>query len=134
MYLCIIFLHPHQQFTLSQLALQETEPPYSDTRDQKGLLPAVDNDGPFGPVHLLPDNLHELQDVLDGIDRGDSMIWPRRVVQVQHILALISLRNGFGLLESSLNGKNCDNLYININYSIRYGSNTNINSGLSKFL
>lgn len=55
-------------------------------------LPAVDDDGVFGPVGLLADDMDELQDALDGIYRGDAVIRPWGVVQVEDVLTLISLQ------------------------------------------
>lgn len=51
----------------------------------------MDDDGIFGPVGLLADNVDKLQDALDGIHRGDAMIWPRSVVEMEDVPRLISL-------------------------------------------
>ena len=55
-------------------------------------VPAVHYDGVFGPVGLLADNVDELQDALDGVDRGHAVVGPGRVVEVQHVLRLVSLQ------------------------------------------
>ena len=55
-------------------------------------VPAVHYDGVFGPVGLLAHNVDELQDALDGVDRGHAVVGPGRVVQVQHVLRLVSLQ------------------------------------------
>lgn len=52
----------------------------------------MDYDGVFGPVGLLTDDVDELQDAFDGVDRGDAVIRPRGVVQVEDVLSLISLQ------------------------------------------
>lgn len=49
-------------------------------------LPAVHYDRVFGPVGLLADDVHELQDALDGVDRGHAVVRPGRVVEVQDVL------------------------------------------------
>lgn len=52
----------------------------------------MDYDGVFGPVGLLTDDVDELQDAFDGVDRGDAVIRPRGVVEVEDGLSLISLQ------------------------------------------
>lgn len=52
----------------------------------------MDDDGIFGPVGLLTDDEDKLQDALDGVDRGDTVVRPRGVVQVQDVLTLIRLQ------------------------------------------
>lgn len=52
----------------------------------------MDDDGVFGPAGLLPDDVDELQDALDGVDRGDAVVGPRGVVQMEDVLRLVSLR------------------------------------------
>lgn len=52
----------------------------------------MDDDGVFGPVGLLPDDVHKLQDALDGVDSGNAVIRPRGVVQMQDVLRLVRLR------------------------------------------
>lgn len=59
-----------------------------------GARPAVDDDGVFGPVGLLANDVDKLQDAFDGVDRGDAVIRPRSVVQVEHVLTLVGLRGG----------------------------------------
>jgi len=54
--------------------------------------PAVDDDGVFGPVGLLTDDVDELKDALDGVDRGDAVIRPGGVVQMEDVLSLVGLR------------------------------------------
>ena len=49
------------------------------------------DDGVFGPVGLLADDVDELQDALDGVDRRDAVVRPRGVVQVEDVLDLVSL-------------------------------------------
>lgn len=53
--------------------------------------PAVDYDGVFGPVGLLTDDVNKLQDALDGVDRGDAVIRPRGVIQMEDVLSLVGL-------------------------------------------
>lgn len=57
-----------------------------------GTRPAVNDDGVFGPVGLLANDVDKLQDAFDGVDRGDAVIWPRSVVQVEHVLTLVGLQ------------------------------------------
>lgn len=57
-----------------------------------GCRPAVDHDGVFGPVGLLTHDVDELQDALDGVDGGDAVVRPGRVVQVEHVPTLIRLQ------------------------------------------
>lgn len=57
-----------------------------------GARPAVDDDGVFGPVGLLPNDVDKLQDAFNGVDRGDAVIWPRSVVEVEHVLTLVGLQ------------------------------------------
>lgn len=52
----------------------------------------MDHDGLFGPVGLLTDNVDKLQDAFDGVDRGDAVVGPGRVVEVQDVPTLVSLR------------------------------------------
>lgn len=53
--------------------------------------PAMNYNRSFSPVDLLPDDLHKLQDALDGIHRGHAVVRPGRVVKMQHVLCLICL-------------------------------------------
>lgn len=69
-----------------------TPEPEPDLPKPAGDRPAVDDDGVFGPVGLLPDDVDELQDALDGVDRGNTMIRPRRVVQVEDVQGLVRLQ------------------------------------------
>jgi len=52
----------------------------------------VNHHGVSGLVGLLAHDVHELQDALDGVDRGHAVVGPGRVVQVQHVLTLVGLR------------------------------------------
>lgn len=52
----------------------------------------MDHDGIFGPVGLLSDNMDKLQDAFNGVDGGDAVIWPGRVVEVQDVPTLVSLQ------------------------------------------
>lgn len=54
----------------------------------------MDDDGVFGPVGLLPDDVDKLQDALDGVDGGNAVIRPRCVVQMQDVLRLVRLGGG----------------------------------------
>ena len=54
-------------------------------------LPAVYDDGVFGPVGLLTHDVDELQDALDGVHRGHAVVRPRGVVQVEDVLRLVGL-------------------------------------------
>lgn len=55
------------------------------------VLPAVHHDGPFRPRGVPPNDLHELQDALDGVNRGDPVVGPGRVVHVKDVLRLVRL-------------------------------------------
>ena len=57
-----------------------------------------------GPVGLLPDDVDELQDALDGVDRGDAVIRPGGVVEVEDVLSLICLQGATKILKSQLKG------------------------------
>lgn len=52
----------------------------------------MDHERLFGPVGLLANNVDKLQDAFDGIDSGDAVIWPGRVVEVQDVPTLVSLQ------------------------------------------
>lgn len=52
----------------------------------------MDHDGLFGPVGLLSDDMDKLQNALDGVDGGDAVIRPGRVVEVQDVPTLVSLQ------------------------------------------
>lgn len=52
----------------------------------------MDHDGLFGPAGLLTDDVDKLQDALDGVDGGDAVVGPGRVVEVQDVPALVSLQ------------------------------------------
>lgn len=50
------------------------------------------HDGLFGPAGLLTDDMDKLQDAFDGVDGGDAVIWPGRVVEVQDVPTFIGLQ------------------------------------------
>lgn len=52
----------------------------------------MDHDGLLGPVGLLTHDVDKLQDALHGVDGGHAVVRPGRVVQVQHVATLVSLR------------------------------------------
>lgn len=73
----------------------------SGMRNERGVLllwagnswsPAVDDDGVFGPVRLLPDDVDELQNAVDGVDSGDAVVRPGGVVQMDDVLSLVCLQ------------------------------------------
>lgn len=66
--------------------------------------PAVDHDRLLGPVGLLPHDVDELQDAFDGVDRGDAVVGPGRVVQVEDVPTLIRLQGGSGMGSGVISG------------------------------
>lgn len=54
----------------------------------------MDDHGPFALGGLLSDRVYKLQDALGGICWRHAVIGPGRVVEMHHILCLISLERG----------------------------------------
>lgn len=46
----------------------------------------------LGAVGLLANNENKLQNALNGVDSRHTMVRPRGVVKVQHVLALVGLQ------------------------------------------
>lgn len=54
-------------------------------------LPAVHDHGTFALCCLLSDDMDKLQDAFRSVCRGHSVVRPRSVVKMHHILHLVSL-------------------------------------------